>query len=76
MLLNGLAHSRVLDMLVKDTISIYHGIEMKIPIQSGNVSKSETIEPSIVSARTGKVEPFVREIRCAKDEQIRTKRTN
>ena len=30
-----------------------HGIEMKIPIQSGNVSKRETIEALTVSARTG-----------------------
>ena len=28
-----------------------HGIEMKIPIQSGNVSKRETIEASIKIAR-------------------------
>jgi len=35
---------------------------MKIPIQNGNVSKRETIEPSTVSARTGNLASSVRTI--------------
>ena len=44
--------------MAKDTNGIQmvkkpHGIEMKIPIQSGNASKHKTIEASTKSARTG-----------------------
>ena len=35
------------------TVKKPHGTVMKVPIQSGNVSKRETIEESTVSARTG-----------------------
>ena len=35
------------------TVKKPHGIEMKVPIQSGNVSKRETIEALTESARTG-----------------------
>ena len=33
-----------------------------------SLTNPKTIEALIENARTGKVEPFVREIRCAKDE--------
>ena len=35
------------------TLKKPHGIAMKVPIQSGNVSNHETIEELTVSARTG-----------------------
>jgi hypothetical protein len=42
-----------------------HGIEMKAQVQSGNVSKHETIETLTVSARTGNNASSVRTIPIA-----------
>jgi hypothetical protein len=42
-----------------------HGIATKVPIQSGNVSKRETIETLTVSARTGNHASSVRTISIA-----------
>ncbi len=39
-----------------------HGIVTKVPIQSGNVSKRETIEALTASARNGIRKPFLRTI--------------
>jgi hypothetical protein len=44
------------------TVKKLPGIEMKIPILSGNVSKREIIEESTVSARTGNLTSSVRTI--------------
>ena len=53
--------------MAKDTNGILtvkkpHGIALKIPILSGNVSKRETIEVLTVSARTGILKPSLRKI--------------
>jgi hypothetical protein len=44
------------------TKKVSHGIAMKVPIQSGNVSKRETIDASTKSARTGNLASSVRTI--------------
>ena len=42
------------------TVKKPHGIETKVPIQSGNVSKRKTIEALTESARTGNLASSVR----------------